>query len=109
MHDLPLLPFTRDKIYPGHITLFFAIQAVALGLERAVSRRMPSRMVVGRDGSKQMVKRRVGGLAGWVWTMAWLIGTSTLLVEGWNQSGVFEEMRESAVGILSALFLLFCF
>ncbi|KIJ16654.1 hypothetical protein PAXINDRAFT_10366 [Paxillus involutus ATCC 200175] len=38
---------------------------------------------------RQWTGRKVGGLVGWVWTMAWLILWGNLMTDGWARSGMF--------------------
>jgi hypothetical protein len=39
---------------------------------------------------KQLTGRRVGGLAGWVWTMTWLVLWGNLLIDGFMRAGLFR-------------------
>lgn len=52
---------------------FFLVQGVGVILEGLF------RMVVGS---------RVGGPAGWLWTLVWMVGWSHLLVDGWTTRGL---------------------
>ncbi|KAF9220116.1 hypothetical protein BS17DRAFT_787911 [Gyrodon lividus] len=45
--------------------------------------------VVGERAFLQWTGRKVGGLAGWAWTMAWLILWGNLMVDGWARAGMF--------------------
>ena len=52
---------------------FFPLMAVGTALE---------------FGFKQATGHRVGGLLGWVWSMVWLIGWGTMIIDSWTRSGL---------------------
>ncbi|KAF8838327.1 hypothetical protein BDN67DRAFT_982589 [Paxillus ammoniavirescens] len=45
--------------------------------------------VIGERVFRQWTGRKVGGLAGWVWTMTWVNLWGTLMVDGWMRAGMF--------------------
>ncbi|KAF8838766.1 hypothetical protein BDN67DRAFT_1012866 [Paxillus ammoniavirescens] len=45
--------------------------------------------VVGERIFRQWTGRKVGGLAGWVWTMGWVNLWGALMVDGWARAGMF--------------------
>ncbi|KIJ08719.1 hypothetical protein PAXINDRAFT_172797 [Paxillus involutus ATCC 200175] len=45
--------------------------------------------VVGERVFRQWTGRKVGGLAGWVWTMVWLILWGPPMIDGWARAGMF--------------------
>jgi hypothetical protein len=54
-----------------------------------VSFGMMALAVVGERVFRQSTGRKVGGLVGWVWTMAWVNLWGTLMVDGWTRAGLF--------------------
>lgn len=82
IHDVGLLPLTKNTIYPSYITAFFVLQAIPLALEKAWGK------IVGKN---------VGGWAGRVWVWTWMIGSGARLVEGWAKAGVFGSMFEKSI------------
>jgi Membrane bound O-acyl transferase family len=71
MHDIQLWTMGRgtDFWYTGG---FFLMMGVGVCLE----------------GIWKMTGRKVGGFAGWVWTMAWTIGWANLFIDAWYRRGV---------------------
>ncbi|KIJ59718.1 hypothetical protein HYDPIDRAFT_100254 [Hydnomerulius pinastri MD-312] len=45
--------------------------------------------VVGERVFLVLTGRKVGGLAGWIWTMSWLILWGNAMVDGWARAGMF--------------------
>ncbi|KAF8836142.1 hypothetical protein BDN67DRAFT_974572 [Paxillus ammoniavirescens] len=54
-----------------------------------VSFGMMALAVIGERAFRQWTGRKVGGLVGWVWTMAWVNFWGTLMVDGWARAGLF--------------------
>jgi hypothetical protein len=54
-----------------------------------VSFEMMALGIVGERAFWQWTGRKVGGLAGWVWTMAWLLLWGNLMTDGWARTGFF--------------------
>lgn len=73
LHDLGMWGLGGDVPFTG----FFLMMGVGMLLEEAWARTM---------GVK------VGGWAGRVWTMAWVVGWGTLLVDAWLRRGVIGEI-----------------
>ncbi|KIJ05138.1 hypothetical protein PAXINDRAFT_122437 [Paxillus involutus ATCC 200175] len=54
-----------------------------------VSFGMMALAVIGERVFRQWTGRKVGGLVGWTWTMAWLNLWGTLMIDGWARAGMF--------------------
>ncbi|KAH9942736.1 hypothetical protein B0H21DRAFT_884522 [Amylocystis lapponica] len=61
----------------ARVLLFFALQPVGLALERAWRR---------------LAGRRVGGGAGWLWTVLWVVGLGEMAVDAWAVRGVMGAL-----------------
>ncbi|CED83776.1 hypothetical protein [Phaffia rhodozyma] len=88
IHDVGLLPLTKDTIYPSYITGFFVLQAVPLVSERLFG---------------EMTGKRVGGWSGRIWVWTWMILSGCRLVEGWSKCGVSAKAVKTVLEFMGLL------
>ena len=72
------------RLEPWRLIVGFGMMAPGIFVERAF---------------KQLTGRRVGGVVGWIWTMAWFLLWGNLIVDACARAGMFEifEVSESVV------------
>ncbi|KAF8838747.1 hypothetical protein BDN67DRAFT_971059 [Paxillus ammoniavirescens] len=71
-----------------HVTLIMINGQMELW-RMVVSFGMMAPAVIGERAFWQWTGRKVGGLVGWVWTMAWVNLWGTVMVDGWARAGMF--------------------
>ncbi|KAL1715120.1 membrane bound O-acyl transferase family-domain-containing protein [Schizophyllum commune] len=80
LHSLPLHGMGRGGD-AFRISVFFMMMGVGIVLEETWKE-------LTQDVWRRFTGRFVGGLAGWIWTYAWLLGWGHFLVEAYCQKGI---------------------
>ena len=75
LHHIAMLSL-KDQFESWGVPVGFVMMALGVLAERAF---------------KQFTGRKVGGVVGWVWTMAWLILWGNLIIDGHARAGLFGQ------------------
>ncbi|KAF8552000.1 hypothetical protein OG21DRAFT_204815 [Imleria badia] len=79
LHYITLVSLNA-QLEPWRLLVGFGMMAPGILIERAF---------------KQFTGRRVGGVVGWIWTMAWLLLWGNLIVDACVRAGMYEIFRVS--------------